>query len=73
MYGPGFVKTLTQAMGTVPVVMTALICQFNIHPLMQDLRDYTPRRMRTVVASTLAVTSLMYAIAGGSGYAVFGR
>ncbi|GAB4820226.1 hypothetical protein N2152v2_007272 [Parachlorella kessleri] len=73
MYGPGWVKTLTQVMGTVPVVMTALICQYNIHPLMRDLRNYTPGRMRKVVGVSLAGTALMYAIAGGCGYAVFGR
>ena len=152
-FGKGVARVLTEALGTVPVVMTALICQYNIvsylvfyflcvaqlpllcwpagrpavegqavqqrctpactpsctartdrrqrrralaaaapfcaptllpapapvpraplqHPLMQDLADYTKGRMRRVVAFSLGACSLVYVVAGGCGYAVFGR
>lgn len=50
-----------------------LIMQYNVHPIMQDLENYSKSRMRRVVAFSLGACSVVYAVAGGCGYAVFGR
>ncbi len=47
-FGDSFWERLKNVVAVVPVIMTAFVCQMSIHPLVSDLHDYTPRRMRTV-------------------------
>jgi sodium-coupled neutral amino acid transporter 1 len=59
-------------LSTLPTVMTAFVCHMSIHPLLQDLRGYTPRRMRAVVARSLGACGAVYAAMGAAGVSVFG-
>lgn len=45
----------------------------SVHPLVQDLADYTPRRMRVAVGSSMAITGAIYFATGAAGFAVFGQ
>jgi amino acid permease len=57
---------------TLPVAMTAFICQMSIHPIARDLHQYTPRKMRNTVASSLSICALLYFATGASGFSIFG-
>lgn len=62
----------THMIATMPVAMTAFVCQMSIHPIARDLHHYTPRKMRRTVASSLFVCALLYFATGASGFSIFG-
>lgn len=59
-------------LATVPTLMTSFLCHMSVHPLMQDLADYTPARMRSVARRSLAACAGVYALMGAAGVALFG-
>lgn len=64
---------MTHMIATLPVVMTAFICHMSIHPVARDLRQYTPYRMRRVVAISLGICALVYGATGAAGFQTFGN
>ena len=62
----------TRLLATLPVVMTAFICQMSIHPIARDLNNYTPKKMRRTVASSLSICALVYTATGATGFQIFG-
>ncbi|KAI7845763.1 hypothetical protein COHA_000677 [Chlorella ohadii] len=71
-FGDSFWERLKNVVAVVPVIMTAFVCQMSIHPLVSDLHDYTPRRMRTAVGWSMVLSGTTYATIGVSGFMVFG-
>ena len=47
--GRSHLQAAAQALAAVPVIMTAFICHFNIHPIMSELKDYSHARMQQVL------------------------
>ena len=62
----------THLIATLPVVMTAFVCQMSVHPVARDLREYTPQRMRKVIAWSLTICAVLYGSTGAWGYQTFG-
>ena len=48
LLGHGCLTRLKNLLAIIPVMMTAYLCHMSLHPLVQDLHNYTPRRMRKV-------------------------
>lgn len=46
--------------------------QMSVHPILQDLDNYTPKRMRTVISYSFTLCTTIYSLAGAAGYLVFG-
>ncbi|KAL4448998.1 hypothetical protein ABPG77_007715 [Micractinium sp. CCAP 211/92] len=72
-FGDGALERAKNALGIVPVVMTAFVCHMSVHPLVQDLERYTPRRMRVAVAASMLATGLIYFLTGAAGFLVWGQ
>lgn len=70
--GMSSAAAIMQLLAVVPILMTAYICQFAIHPLMQDLKAYSTSKMTRIVKITLVVCSGLYLAFGIGGYALFG-
>lgn len=49
------------------------MCHQNVHSLAADLHDYTPGRMRAVIAVGITLCAGVYVAVGSFGYALFGR
>ncbi|KAK9865950.1 hypothetical protein WJX84_002446 [Apatococcus fuscideae] len=49
----------TSVLATLPILTTSYVCHFNLHPLMKDLKDYTTKRMLTVVEHSRLHTSFL--------------
>ena len=47
-FGEGLLTRAKNILAIIPVMMTAYLCHMSLHPLVQDLHNYTPRRMRRV-------------------------
>jgi amino acid permease len=62
----------THMIATLPVVMTAFVCQMSVHPIARDLDNYTHRKIRTSVASSLSICALVYIATAASGFQIFG-
>ncbi|KAL4422665.1 hypothetical protein ABPG75_008862 [Micractinium tetrahymenae] len=72
-FGDGALERAKNVLGIVPVVMTAFVCHMSVHPMVQDLREYTPRRMRVAVTASMAITGLVYFLTGAAGFMVWGQ
>jgi solute carrier family 38 (sodium-coupled neutral amino acid transporter), member 2 len=59
--------------GVAPVLLNVDVCHQSLHPLMPLLQPYSPRRMRRLVATALALCNLVYLAIGLSAWAVFGE
>ncbi|KAI3430398.1 hypothetical protein D9Q98_004993 [Chlorella vulgaris] len=71
-FGDGAWTRLRGVLAVVPVIMTAFVCHMSIHPCVQDLRQYSPSRMRRAVAASLSMAGTVYALTGVAGLCVWG-
>ncbi len=55
----------------LPVVITAYVCHYNIHPIFAEMAAPSERRMRRVVASALGLCTSVYWLVGLSAYLLF--
>eukprot|EP01023_Acetabularia_acetabulum_P066124 TRINITY_DN886_c0_g1_i2.p1 TRINITY_DN886_c0_g1~~TRINITY_DN886_c0_g1_i2.p1 ORF type:complete len:344 (+),score=35.94 TRINITY_DN886_c0_g1_i2:350-1381(+) len=62
----------THLLSTFGVFLTSYMCHYNLHPLMEELRDYSPTRMFAVIDLSLAFTTIVYFLVSVGGFAVFG-
>ncbi|KAK9817231.1 hypothetical protein WJX72_011431 [[Myrmecia] bisecta] len=66
------VRMIAQALAAVPVITTAFICHFNIHPVMAELKNYSHGRMRQVVQRSLGFCAATYIAVPVAAYMLFG-
>ena len=58
-FGEGLLTRVKNILAIIPVMMTAYLCHMSLHPLVQDLHNYTPRRMRRVSRACYAVLCML--------------
>ncbi|OVA00291.1 Amino acid transporter [Macleaya cordata] len=56
---------------TVPVLVTAYICHYSIHPIENELKD--PSQMKSIVRTSLAFCSSVYVATSLFGFLLFGE
>ena len=56
---------------TLPVMMTAYVCHYNVHPIFAEMAAPSERRMRRVVAAALQLCSAVYWLVGVAAYLLF--
>ncbi len=56
---------------TLPVMMTAYVCHYNVHPIFSEMAAPSERRMRGVVTAALMLCSSVYWLVGLSAYLLF--
>ncbi|XP_042450290.1 amino acid transporter AVT6B-like [Zingiber officinale] len=56
---------------TVPILVTAYICHFNVHPIENELKE--PGQMRSIVQVSLVLCSIVYVATGLFGFLLFGE
>jgi sodium-coupled neutral amino acid transporter 2 len=56
---------------TLPVMMTAYVCHYNVHPIFSEMAAPSERRMRGVVTAALLLCSSVYWLVGLSAYLLF--
>ena len=57
---------------TLPVMMTAYVCHYNVHPIFAEMAAPSERRMRRVVSAALLLCTAVYWLVGVSAYLLFG-
>eukprot|EP01024_Parvocaulis_polyphysoides_P007103 TRINITY_DN1213_c1_g1_i1.p1 TRINITY_DN1213_c1_g1~~TRINITY_DN1213_c1_g1_i1.p1 ORF type:complete len:485 (-),score=24.25 TRINITY_DN1213_c1_g1_i1:385-1809(-) len=62
----------TQMLSTLGVFLTAFMCHYNLHPLMEELKDYSTKRMAAVIDLSITITAVVYFLVSVGGFAVFG-
>ncbi|XP_077233483.1 amino acid transporter AVT6A-like [Tasmannia lanceolata] len=56
---------------TVPILVTAYICHYSIHPIESELKD--PTQMKAIVRTSLALCSSVYVTTSFFGFLLFGE
>lgn len=56
---------------TVPVIVTAYICHYSVHPIDNELKD--PNQMKSIVRTSLALCSSLYVVTSFFGFLLFGE
>ena len=57
----------------VPILMTALVCHYNLHPIIAEIKKPTSARLRAVTSASVACSAVIYVAIGIFGYALFNR
>ena len=63
--------TAGDVLKTLPVVMTAYVCHYNIHPIFAEMAAPSEPRMRRVVTTALLLCTAVYWLVGLSAYLLF--
>jgi hypothetical protein len=63
--------SLGDVLKTLPVMMTAYVCHYNVHPIFAEMAAPSERRMRRVVSAALLLCSSVYWLVGLSAYLLF--
>jgi len=56
---------------TLPVMLTAYVCHYNIHPIFSEMANPTEPRMRRVVTTALVTCTAIYWLVGAAAYVLF--
>ncbi|XXG48887.1 hypothetical protein AAC387_Pa02g3211 [Persea americana] len=56
---------------TVPVIITAYICHYSVHPIENELKDRS--QMKSIVRTSLALCSIVYVATSFFGFLLFGE
>ncbi|KAG2370996.1 hypothetical protein LR48_Vigan05g222400 [Vigna angularis] len=57
----------------IPIMTNAYVCQFNVPPIYNELKQRSPQKMNTVGRYTTVLCILVYASTSISGYLLFGK
>lgn len=58
---------------SLPILLFAFVCHFNVHPLMQELQQPSEARMAWVARGAVGITMGIYLITGIAGYLAFAQ
>ncbi|XP_008790269.1 amino acid transporter AVT6A-like [Phoenix dactylifera] len=56
---------------TVPILVTAYICQYSVHPIENELKD--PSQMKSITRATMCLCSTVYVATSLFGFMLFGE
>ena len=68
---PDKAATPGDVLKTLPVMMTAYVCHYNVHPIFAEMAAPSERRMRRVVSTALLLCTSVYWLVGLSAYLLF--
>ena len=57
----------------VPILMTALVCHYNAHPIFAEIRKPTMARLRAVTSASVSGAAVIYVAIGIFGYTLFNK
>ena len=63
--------SLGDVLKTLPVVMTAYVCHYNLHPIFAEMAQPSEPRMRRVATSALVLCTFVYWLVGTAAYVLF--
>lgn len=69
---PATGTSLGDVLKTLPIVLTAYVCHYNIHPVFAEMAAPSEPRMRGATAAALTICTSVYWIVGTAAYALFG-
>lgn len=69
---PAADTTIDDFINAIPMLTTAYVCHYNIHPIFNAMQNPSEGRMRAVLSSGVATTSLIYWLFAFAAYALFG-
>lgn len=69
---PAADATFDDFINAIPMLTTAYVCHYNVHPIFSAMKNPSEGRMRAVLGSGLATTSIIYWLFAFSAYALFG-
>ena len=58
---------------SVPILMTALVCHYNAHPIFAEIRKPTMAKLRAVTSASVSGSAVIYVAIGIFGYTLFNK
>ncbi|GJP49811.1 hypothetical protein CLOM_g8978 [Closterium sp. NIES-68] len=65
-------KSIMAMLGVIPIMATAYVCHFNVHPIYVELQERNEKTMLKISRYTISLCTIVYLLTSISGYLLFG-